>query len=121
MATKIKELWYNLVARSLVDELDRRKENYLIILGEYIKLNSELHFSKTEILDARKKIELLEQRQEVENRDGAIAVQVIKERMRQEELPQHVASARQHGLRSRNMELIRENAHLAALLKRLNA
>lgn len=119
MRSPIKRFWYNLVARDLLQEIERRIEYYLDILDAYMKMNKRFQEAQTELNRLQHEVSVLKSRQSVGNSDGAIAVQVIKERM-SEGLPEHVASARSHGLRVRNEELVRENTNLRRLLYDIN-
>lgn len=117
-AKKVKWGWYRIVANGLLNELTRRKDNYQTLLDGYIELNSELQAIRTDLEKARSENRETLERQRVGNSDSAVAVQVIRERMRSEELPAHLASSRAHGMRVRNMELIRENEQLKRLLNK---
>jgi hypothetical protein len=119
MANKILDIWYRIVAKSLLEIIDRQKYNYQTLLDEYINLNTELQSVRTSCDNHANTIKTLLERQEVENRDAAIAVQVIKERMQDMQLHPNVVSSGLHAAKQRNAELIRENTRLQFLLRRI--
>lgn len=119
MARKILSVIHRLVAKDLLDKIQWQRNNYCDLLDQFIRLNSELQELKSTNKNQQNELRNLKQRQRVENNDGAIAVQVIKERMREGQLQPNVVSSGLHAAKIRNEELIRENERLQRLLRTL--
>lgn len=108
---------HSLFASKVLEENRRLSENYQEILNAYIDVVDNVATQKTLIADLKKELQACQERHFTANRDGAIAVQVIKERLK-EEYPMAYA-AQQHGLKQRNQELILANERLRGLLAKV--
>src|SRR5688572_4391512 len=108
---RLKALWYSLVALPLVERIAKLEDNYETILSAYNSTIKELNTARLDVLTVSQEANDWKERASTTNRDGAIAVQVIRERMRGGEMA-CVLSARDRATKQRIRELETENQRL---------
>lgn len=118
----VTKLIHECFASSVLRDNERLSENYGVILAEYCLLVADLAEKDVRVSELEKRLLTYVERDAMADRDGAIAVQVIRERMRHGEssLSPNVDIAHSHAAKQRNMELVRENTRLRKLLERLS-
>ena len=112
---RLKTFWYRLVALPLLKRIIVLEDHYETILSAYTSQTKELQTIRIDLLTASQEINDWKERAMTTNGDGAIAAQVIRERMRAES--QCVLSARERAVSQRIRELEMENKLLRLKLK----
>ena len=108
MTINVKSIWYSYVAKDLLDLIQDLRNEIADKCGTIMDLERKISKLQLDVLTERERTNL-------SNNDSAIAVQVIRERMRSGEV-MGVLSAREHAASQRIRDLEQENAYL---LKRI--
>jgi len=106
---KLKSLWYRFVASELLAKLVSREDDYQTLLDAYVAQTKYVNSTKLALAIAQQEVKEWQGRATTENRDAAIAVQVIRERMNQNPC---ILNAREIAVKQRINDLEVENSNL---------
>lgn len=115
----IKKVWYRIVASALLKDRDAWMSHYETMKHAYIDINNKKNALHIDLLEAQHLAKDWEERAMLTNKDGAIAVQVIRERLRNDDVLPSVLSAREHATKQRIRELESEVERLRTKIVRV--